>query len=90
MGDEIAQDIEYAIDIKNEEQMLRFVSGLHYLVVFPDGSKHFYKSLREIGKAISIDYTTISKKLGGTESCVCIAKDSEYPFWVRRLWAASS
>jgi len=85
MGDEIAQNIEYAIDIKNEEQMSQFVSRLHYLVVFPDGSAHFYKSLRDIGKAIAIDYTTISKKLAGIESCVCIAKDSDYPFWVRRL-----
>ena len=85
MGDEKAQDIEYAIDIKNEEQMLQFVASLHYLVIFPDGSKHFFTSLRAIGKAIAIDYTTISKKLGRSESCICIAKDSDYPFWVRRL-----
>ena len=83
MGDGL--NIEYMKYMKNEEEMLEFVSDLHYLVVFPDGSKHFYKSLRAIGQAISIDYTTISKKLSSAESCICIAKDSDYPFWVRKL-----
>ncbi len=85
MEDEITHDIANEMYIKSEEQMLQFVTALHYLVVFPDGSKHFYKSLREIGNAIGIDYTTISKKLGGNKSCICIAKNVGYPFWVKKL-----
>ena len=73
------------MNIQTETEMLQYIENLNYLVIFPDRSKHFFKSLREIGNAISIDYTTISKKLGDRGSCICTARGSDYIFWVKRL-----
>ena len=71
--------------IDSEMAMLDYVGTLNYLVVFPDQSKHFFKSLRQIGQAIAIDFTTISKKLNDADSCICVARGSDFIFWVRRL-----
>ena len=71
--------------IQTEEDMLQYTQQLNYLVVYPDGSKHFFKSLRDIEKAIAIDYTTISRKLSGKNSCICVARGSDYIFWIRKL-----
>lgn len=72
--------------IKTELQMLAFVrKKMKYLVVFPDQTPHFYKSLREIATNISVDSSTISKKLDQSDSCVCTARGSDYIFWIKKL-----
>ena len=71
--------------IQTECQMLRFVKKLKYLVVFPDQTTHFYKSLREIAENICVDFSTISKKLDEEDHCICVARGSDYVFWVKKL-----
>ena len=72
--------------IKTELQMLAFVKKkFKYLVVYPDKSYHYFKSLREIKNNIGVDSSTISKKLGNKDSCICIAKDTNYVFWIKKL-----
>jgi len=72
--------------IKTELQMLEFVKKkMKYLVIFPDQTPHFYKSLREIATNISVDSSTISKKLDHSDSCVCTARGSDYIFWIKKL-----
>ncbi len=72
--------------IKTEKQMLSFVKKeIKYLVVFPDQTKQFYKSLREIAVNICVDASTISKKLDTSDQCICIARGSNYIFWIKKL-----
>ena len=73
------------MNIQTEKGMLSYVSGLNYLVIYPDRTKHFFKSLRSIGDSISVDHTTISRKLRDADSCICVARGSDYIFWIRRL-----
>ena len=66
--------------------MLRFLKKeLKYLVVFPDKTKHFYTSLREIAANICVDASTISKKLDTSDHCICVARGSDYIFWIKKL-----
>ena len=74
-----------SIDIKTELQMLKYIKEVKYLVIYPDKTKHFFKSLRDIGDNISVDSSTISKKLSESDECICIAKGSNYIFWVKKL-----
>jgi hypothetical protein len=72
--------------IKTELQMVNFLKKeLKYLVVFPDKTKHFYKSLRDIALNICVDASTISKKLDISDHCICIARGSDYIFWIKKL-----
>ena len=72
--------------IKTERQMLQFVNkNFKYLVVFPDKTHHFYKSLREIAVNICVDASTISKKLDTADPCICTARGSDFIFWIKKL-----
>ena len=53
--------------IQTKQEMLNHIKNIKYLVIYPDKTRHFYKSLREIGKNICIDSSTISKKMQETE-----------------------
>jgi hypothetical protein len=73
------------MDITSETEMNEHVATLNYLVVFPDRTYHFFRSLREIEEAICVDASTISKRLKNARACICTAKGSGYVFWINRL-----
>tara|TARA_B110000977_G_scaffold63674_1_gene86615 strand:+ start:1698 stop:1916 length:219 start_codon:yes stop_codon:yes gene_type:complete len=70
--------------ITNEIDMEKYVNKYKYLVVFPDKKVELFKSLRDIQESISIDSSTISKKLSNNEH-IFIAKDSQYTFYIKHV-----
>lgn len=73
------------MDIASTSQMDIYVKSLKYLVVFPDKTTKFYKSLRKIAEDISVDYSTISRRLNEENPCICISKISGFIFSIRKL-----
>lgn len=73
------------MDIASTSQMDIYVKSLKYLVVFPDKTTTFYKSLRKIAEDISVDYSTISRRLNEENPCICISKISGFIFSIRKL-----
>tara|TARA_B100000795_G_scaffold209976_1_gene163540 strand:+ start:456 stop:698 length:243 start_codon:yes stop_codon:yes gene_type:complete len=71
--------------IQTKQEMLNHIKNIKYLVIYPDKTRHFYKSLREIGKNICIDSSTISKKMQETDSCICISRGSGFVFWIKKI-----
>ena len=67
--------------ITREKEMEEYLSKYKYVVVFPDKKVELYKSLRDIQNAISIDSSTISKKLKNDEH-IFTAKGSEFIFYI--------
>lgn len=70
--------------ITNEEKMKKYVNKNSYLVVFPDLSLKLFKSLRDIQSDISIDSSTISKKLSNNEHYFT-AKMTKYVFYIYKI-----
>ena len=64
-----------------EKDMTDYVKKYNYLVIFPDRKVELFKSLRDIQNSISIDSSTISKKLKNGEH-IFTAKGSEYIFYI--------
>ena len=67
-----------------EEDMLQYINKYKYLVVFPDKRTELFKSLRDIQNAVSIDSSTISKKLSQGEN-MFTAKGNDFIFYIRQL-----
>ena len=74
--------------IQTERQMLNHIKTIKYLVVYPDKTRHFFKSLRKIADDICVDSSTISKKIQESEndSCICIARGSGFTFWIKKIF----
>jgi len=70
--------------ITKERDMEKYVNKYKYLVVFPDQKGELFKSLRDIQECISIDSSTISKKLSNNEH-IFIAKGSQYIFYIKQV-----
>lgn len=70
--------------IKDEKKMEKYINKNCYLVVFPDLSLKLFKSLREIQSDISIDSSTISKKLANNEHYF-MAKMTKYVFYIYKI-----
>jgi len=68
--------------ITTESEMSKYVKKFNYLVIFPDKKVELFKSLRDISKSISIDSSTISKKLNKGEY-MFTPKGSEYVFYIK-------
>lgn len=64
-----------------EKDMIAYVNKYNYMVIFPDKKVELFKSLRDIQNSISIDSSTISKKLKNDEH-IFTAKGSEYIFYI--------
>ena len=64
-----------------EKDMTDYVKKYNYLVIFPDRKIELFKSLRDIQNSISIDSSTISKKLKNDEH-IFTAKGSEFIFYI--------
>ena len=57
-----------------------------YLVINENENCKLYVSLRDIAKDISVDFTTISKKLKiSPESCICRSKTTKESFYIKKL-----
>ena len=70
--------------IIREKEMKTYVNKYNYLVIFPDKKIELFKSLRDIQNSISIDSSTISKKLKNNEHTF-IAKGSEFIFYIKKI-----
>ena len=70
--------------ITKERDMEKYVNNYKYLVVFPDQKVELFKSLRDIQESVSIDSSTISKKLSNDEH-IFIAKGSQYIFYIKQV-----
>ena len=68
--------------ITSEYEMNNYIKKYNYMVIFPDKKVELFKSLRDISKSISIDASTISKKLGKGEY-MFTPKGSEYIFYIK-------
>ena len=64
-----------------EKDMIAYVNKYNYMVIFPDKKVELFKSLRDIQNSISIDSSTISKKLKNDEH-IFTAKDSKFIFYI--------
>jgi hypothetical protein len=70
--------------ITDEGKMKKYVNKNSYLVIFPDLSIKLFRSLREIQSDISIDSSTISKKLANNEHYFT-AKMTKYVFYINKI-----
>ncbi len=70
--------------LTTETQMKNFIKKYNYLVVFPDKKVELFKSLRNIQQSISVDSSTISKKLSNNEH-IFIAKGTGYVFFIDKI-----
>jgi hypothetical protein len=70
--------------ITQEKDMEKYINKYIYLVIFPDKKIELFKSLRDIQNSISIDSSTISKKLAKGENMFS-AKGTDYVFYIGRL-----
>lgn len=70
--------------INEEVEMRQFIKKHNYVVIFPDKRIELYGNLRSLGEAISIDSSTISKKLSRGENYF-IPKGGEYIFYIKKL-----
>ena len=73
------------MQLDTENKMINYVRKLKYLVVFPDKKTQIYSSLRDISLDISIDYTTISKKLKNDTGDIFISKLTGFYFWIQKI-----
>jgi hypothetical protein len=73
--------------ITKEDTMNKFVNTYKYLVIKADTSVEVYSSLRRIQRDISVDASTISKKLkeNGGDHCICVSKPMNYVFYIKKL-----
>ena len=67
--------------MNGEAEMRKFIKKNNYVVVFPDKRIELYSNLRSLGEAISIDSSTISKKLSRGENYF-IPKGGEFIFYI--------
>mgnify|MGYP001497006488 FL=1 len=70
--------------MNGEAEMRKFIKKNNYVVIFPDKRIELYSNLRSLGKAISIDSSTISKKLTRGENYF-IPKGGEFIFYIKKL-----
>ena len=70
--------------MSNVEEMKKFIKKNSYLLVSPDKKVELFGNLRELGQAISIDSSTISKKLSRGENYF-VPKGGEFIFYIKKL-----
>ena len=70
--------------MNEEAEMQKFIKKNNYVVIFPDKRVELFGNLRSLGQAISIDSSTISKKLSKGENYF-FPKGKEYVFYIKKL-----
>ena len=73
------------IEIRNGEEMYKYVNKNKYLVIYPNKNAVLFKSLRDIENDILISVSTISKKLQESKSFIFTSKHSGYTFFIQEL-----
>jgi hypothetical protein len=73
------------MELDTEDKMMNYTRTLKYLVVFPDKKTQIYSSLRDMSLDISIDYSTISKKLKNETGDIFISKGTDFIFWIQKI-----
>jgi len=73
------------MELDKEDKIMKYVRKLKYLVVFPDKKTQIYSSLRDMSLDISIDYSTISKKLKNETGDIFISKVTGFIFWIQKI-----
>lgn len=73
------------MELNSSNAFDEYVKKLNYLVIYPDKSTKFYKSLRSISDDIFVDYTTISKKLKEDTSCIVICRINNLMFYIKKM-----
>ena len=73
------------VSLKTDDEMIQYAYSIKYMIIFPDKSVNHYSSLRKIAEDICIDHTTISKKLGENNPCICKSQNNNYIFHIRKL-----
>ena len=71
------------MELNSSEDFDTYLKTLNYLVVYPDKTTKFYKSLRSISEDIYVDYTTISKRLKDESSCMVICRLNNFMFYIK-------
>lgn len=67
------------------DDFVKSVECYYYIVLGSDSSCNVYKSLREIQDDISVDYSTISKKLKDNNRCFVTPKASETHYYIKKF-----
>ena len=70
--------------MNEEAEMQKFIKKHNYVVIFPDKRVELFGNLRSLGEAISIDSSTISKKLSRGENYF-FPKGGDYVFYIKKL-----
>jgi|TARA_B100001173_G_C15725093_1_gene436093 hypothetical protein len=70
--------------MSNVEEMKKFIKKNSYLLIYPTQQIELFGNLRSLGEAISIDSSTISKKLSRGENYF-FPKGGEYIFYIKKL-----
>ena len=73
------------MELNSSEDFNEYLKTLNYLVVYPDKTTKFYKSLRSISEDIYVDYTTISKRLKDESSCMVICRLNNFMFYIKKM-----
>tara|TARA_B100001063_G_scaffold239815_1_gene263923 strand:+ start:22676 stop:22906 length:231 start_codon:yes stop_codon:yes gene_type:complete len=71
--------------LTSEIKMKDYINKNSYMVVFPDKKVELFGSLRKIQDAISVDSSTISKKLKEQDFNYFKAKGGDYVFFIQKL-----
>ncbi len=73
------------MELNTSNKFESYFKKLNYLVIYPDKSTKFYKSLRNISEDILVDYSTISKKLVDSDNCYVICRLNNYMFYIKKM-----
>jgi len=74
------------MELLREEDYNKYLETLNYMVVYPDKTIKYYKSLRKIRSDIFVDSSTISKKLNENEgSCFVTCRINDYIYFIKKL-----
>lgn len=73
------------MELKSSIDFETYLNTLNYLVIYPDKTTKFYKSLRDIMGDIYVDSSTISKKLKDSNNCYVISRVNNFMYYIRKM-----
>tara|TARA_Y100000768_G_scaffold387893_1_gene380879 strand:- start:2667 stop:2888 length:222 start_codon:yes stop_codon:yes gene_type:complete len=62
--------------------LIEYASNIQYLVIDEYQNAYTFCSLREIGKNIEINYSTISKKMTNNKKCLLTSKKTGITYYI--------
>tara|TARA_B100001287_G_scaffold254000_1_gene237105 strand:- start:376 stop:585 length:210 start_codon:yes stop_codon:yes gene_type:complete len=67
------------------EELKKYVEDYKYFVIDHEGNYTAHSSLRKMATALSVDHTTISKKLKEDGHYYFVSKKTKNPFYITKL-----